>query len=72
MNAVTRFSKKFRTSLKLNLPILHDPSTRMTMSAMAGVSQKNFISAKVQTTIAHTLLSEPFKVQVGFSAVQTT
>lgn len=43
LKAETRFSKKSRTSLKLNLPILQEPSTSMTISAIAGVLQVNWL-----------------------------
>lgn len=45
--ALTRFSKNIRTSLKLTRPMLHDPSTRNTISAMASVWHTNWL-AKTQ------------------------
>lgn len=40
--ALTRFSKNVRTSLKFSRPILQEPSTRITISAMASVWHTNW------------------------------
>lgn len=44
LKAPTKFSMKLLTSLKLTLPILQDPSTRITISALAGDLHENFES----------------------------
>lgn len=43
--ASTRFSKNIRTSRKLRRPMLQEPSTRITMSAMASVRHTNWSAA---------------------------
>lgn len=40
--AVTKLSRKFLTRRKLSLPMLHEPSTRMTMSAIDEVVHTNW------------------------------
>lgn len=47
--ALTRFSRNMRTSRKLILPILQDPSTRMTISATAGVVHTNWSTGLWET-----------------------
>lgn len=45
--AFTRFSRKMRTKRKLSRPILQDPSTKITMSAMASVRHTNWSTKKI-------------------------
>ena len=48
--AFTRFSRNRRTSRKLILPMLHEPSTRITMSATASVWHTNGSTVEGQRT----------------------
>lgn len=53
--ALTKFSKNDRTRRKLMRPILQDPSTRITMSAVAGILQVNSSTAKNKRMMEHFL-----------------
>ncbi len=63
--ALTRLSRNIRTKRKLILPMLHDPSTRITISAMAGVLHVNTSTEETEQTPDETVLTTEYILAQG-------